>query len=142
MPEETPESFSWQAHPAAERRGAALAAAGLIVALAAAIWLSFGSPGWALFGIVVLVLALNRFFFRSRFRLDDEGITARFPLRTQRLGWANVRRFVVDEHGAYLSTRSVRSRFDAYRGLHVLLGRDRAAVITHIRTHLGEGARA
>ena len=119
-----------------------MAAAGLIVAFAAAIWISFGSPGWAIFGIVALVVALNRFFFPSRFKLDTEGITARFPLRTQRLGWADVRRFVVDEHGAYLSTRQARSRLDGYRGLHLLLGRNRSNVLDHIRAHLSEGARA
>ena len=86
-----------------------------------------------------LVVALNRFFFPSRFRIDPEGITARFPFQTQRLRWAEIRRFVVDEHGGYLSTRSKLSRLDAYRGLHILFGRHRQAVIDSIRTHLTKG---
>lgn len=135
------ESFSWCAHPAAERRGAALAAAGLTLAMAAAIYLSFGSPAWAVFGLAALVIGLNRFFFRSRFKIDEDGITASYPLRTLRLNWPQVRRFVVDDRGAYLSTRTSRSWLDAYRGLHVLFGRDRSAVIEQIRAHLTEGRR-
>ena len=40
---------------------------------------------------------------------DADGITARYPLRSQRCRWADVRRFMADAHGGYLSTRSRRS---------------------------------
>jgi hypothetical protein len=128
--------FTWQAHPARERRGAAVTGSLIIVATAAAILFSFQSYAWSAIAIVVLVAALNRFYFRSRFRIDPDGITARYPLRSQHCRWADVRRFLVDEHGGYLSTRSRRSWLDAYRGLHILFGRKRPEVIERIRAHL------
>lgn len=133
--DETPE-FTWQAHPARERVGAAVGGAVAIVAITAVIHISFQSLGWALLALAVLVVSLNRFFFRSRFRIDDEGIIARYPLRSQRLGWADIRRFVFDNNGGYLSTRARPSRLDAYRGLHVLFGSRRDDVIAQIRAHL------
>ncbi len=132
--------FTWRAHPAAERTGSALLGAGIVLAIAGAIWVSFQSVGWSVFAVVVLGLSLNRFYFRSRFDLDAEGITARFPLGTRRFLWADVRRFVADEYGGLLSTRSGRSRFEAGRGMHVLFGRERTTVMEHIQAHLPEGA--
>ena len=132
--------FSWHAHPAGERVGAAVAGSLIVVAAAAAILLSFESLPWSVLALFVLVTALNRFYFRSRFHIDSDGITARYPLRSQRCRWADVRRFMADAHGGYLSTRSRRSWLDAYRGLHILFGRQRAAVIDQIRAHLPQGA--
>ena len=113
------QEFAWHAHPAAERTGFAVAASAVVLATTAAIYVSFETLAWSGLGLVVLVAALNRFFFPSRFRIDAEGITARFPLRTQRFRWLDVRPFSVDEHGGYLSTRARRSR------LRGELGRDR-----------------
>ncbi len=124
--------FTWRAHPAAERTGRALLGAVIVLAIAAAIWVSFQSVGWSVLAVVVLVLSLNRFYFSSRFELDAEGITARFPLGTRRCLWTDVRRFVTDSNGGFLATRR--------RGMHILFGRQRSAVLEHIQAHLTEGA--
>ena len=71
------------------------------------------------------MLGLNRFFFASTFIIDDAGIEARYPLRKLRLEWKDIRRFLHDSDGGYLSTRSRPSRFDAYRGMHLLFSDDR-----------------
>ena len=133
--------FQWRAHPANDRRASALAALAVILGLSAASYLSFGLP-WAAASLVVLVLALNRFFLPSQFVIDAEGITARYPLRRQRIRWANLRRFVHDKHGGYLSTRSRRSRFDAYSGMHVLFGPhpQRDTIIQEIESHVSDTA--
>ena len=138
--ENLPAEFNWQAHPATERVGAALGAAATMVAAAAAIFVSFQSIAWSGLALAVLVLALNRFYFPSRFQIDSDGITARHPLRSQRFRWDDIRRFVVDARGGYLSTRSKRSWVDAHRGLHILFGSQREAVIEQIRAHLQQGA--
>ena len=99
----------------------------------------WGVLWWALLAAVVLVAALNRFFFPSRFVIDDQGITARYFFRRQRLRWDDLRRFAHDRNGGYLSSRSRRSWLDAYRGLHILFGEKRDAVIEHIRDRLPKG---
>ncbi len=131
--------FSWQAHPARERVVPAVLGAVLLVSIAGLAGVFMQSPVWALFALLVLGVALNRFFLPSRFSIDAEGITARYPLRRQRFRWADLRRVVHDERGAYLSTRSRRSWLDAYRGLHVLFGAEREAVLDRLRDHLPRG---
>ena len=128
--------FTWRAHPAGERPRPAVLGAALALGVAGAVYAFSDSMVWGAFALALLAAALNRFYFPSRFDIDAQGITARFPLVTRRLRWADVQRFVADEHGGYLSPRARRSRLDAYGGLHVLFGNDRAAVVQRIRAHL------
>ncbi len=129
------EEFKWQAHPARERPRAALLAGAIIVALGAVVWVSFGAV-WAVGSVLLLVASLSRFFLASRFSIDGDGISARYPLRRARLRWAEIRRFVQDHHGGYLSTRARPSRLDAYRGMHLLFGTQRQRAIQHLQAHL------
>ncbi len=79
------QTFCWDAHPARERAGRAVLGGIVILVLA---WLAgslMQSLWWGFFAAVVLLVSLNRFFFPSRFTIDGEGITARYPLRRQRL---------------------------------------------------------
>lgn len=91
-----------------------------------------GSPWWALLAAAILTLSLNKFLFPSTYTIDESGIDARLPLKTQRLDWPRVRRFVHDEHGGYLSTRARRSWTDAYRGMHLQFSDDRGEQIEMI----------
>ena len=129
MTDETMSPFSWRAHPAKERLAYTIGALIVILAFAALAYLAFGSPAWAGLSIVVLVLALNRFFFPSRYTIDEEGITANYPLRKVRMLWKDLRRFVHDRHGGYLSTRARVSRLDAYQGMHILFDDQRDRII-------------
>ncbi len=133
--------YSWRAHPAAERVGPAAIGAAIVLGLAGCVYALSGSLGWGAFAIVVLAMALHRFYFPSRFDIDGEGITARSVFATKRLRWREVRRFVTDRNGGYLSRHSARSWLDPWRGMHVLFGPQRDAAVERIRAHLHrEGA--
>jgi hypothetical protein len=128
--------FSWRAHPAAERSGHAALGAAVILGLAGCAYALTGSAAWGALAVVVLAASLSRFYFPSRYEIDEAGITARSLLSTRRLRWENVRRFVTDRHGGYLSPRAARSVLDPWRGMHVLFGAQRDAVVERIRAHL------
>ena len=132
-----PPELAWAAHPARERLGPAVATAVAILAFGSAAGVFMQHAGWAIFAVVVLLLALNRFFLPSRFVIDADGITARYPFGRQRFRWADLRRVATDGRSAYLGTRARRSWLDAYRGVHVLFGRQREAVMERINAHLG-----
>ena len=142
MPEFQLPGYKWSAHPARERAVAALAASIAVLGFGALIGIASGAVGWGVVSVAVLLASLNRFFLPSRFSIDDDGITARYPLRSQRFRWGEIRRFIVDNRGGYLSTRARRSRFDAFSGMHVLFGPDRRSVIEHIRAQLRHGEHA
>jgi hypothetical protein len=136
MKSETPMPLaSWTAHPARRRPRAAIAAATIVLLVGVATWISFG-VAWGVGAVVILTASLNRFFLPSHFEINEHGLVARFQLRTQRIEWRDVRRFVTDDHGGYLSTRAVASRMDAYRGVHLLFGADRQAIVERIRTQI------
>jgi hypothetical protein len=128
----------WRAHPARERLLAGVLTTLLILALASAIYVSMGNLSWSILAVLVLVLALNRFYFPSRFMIDHDGISARYLLSRKRYEWSSVRRFLWDRRGLYLSTRGRRSWFDAYSGLTVLFGVHREEVLALVRRHMHE----
>ena len=97
--------IEWRSHPAREHTGRAMIGLVIIAGLTAVIFAGFG-PWWALGACVVLLLSLHRFYFPSRFVIDEQGITAAFLLRSRSLRWQDIRRFVHDQNGGYLSTRS------------------------------------
>jgi hypothetical protein len=134
-----PSQFAWQAHPARERLGRAVVGVAVVILLAGIAGVLMESSGFGILALLILVLALNRFFFPSHFSIDAEGITASYPLRRLRKRWADLRRFVVDANGGYLSARARGSRFDAFGGMHVLFGEQRQTVIEQIRGRLTDG---
>ncbi len=140
-----PSTLTWRCHPARERPGSAILGGLIILGLAGAAWISFG-VAWAVVAIVVLVFSLNRFCFPSRFEMDDDGITARYALKRQRMRWHDVRRFLHDGRGGYLSTRSRRSFLDSYSGMHVLFAMqspgDREQVVACIQQRVDSATTA
>lgn len=135
-----PNSTRWTAHPARERPGRAVLGLAIIAGLAVAAYLSFGWE-WSMAAALILLLSLNRFFLPSRFEMDDNRITAKYPLRSKTLHWRDVRRFASDADGGFLSTRSRPSFMDPSSGMHLLFGGDqqqRDIIIQHIRSRLGE----
>ncbi len=114
-----------------------MAALVVIAALAGCVLFAYGSLAWAALSLALLFATLNRFFLPSRFAIDGEGITARYPLTRQRFLWTDVRRFVHDRRGGYLSRSRRASRLDAFRGMHVLFGRHGDEVAESIRSLVG-----
>ena len=129
------ESLAWRAHPARQRPLAALLATLAIGTVAVSCGV-LGGVFWGALAACVHVLSLNRYFFPSSFIIYEEGVTASYLLGTQHRRWSEVRRFSADRHGAFLSTRSRRSRLDAYRGVHLLFGSRREEIIRRIRSSL------
>lgn len=131
--------FSWSAHPAAQRPGQAALALTVILAIATVVCWSAASIAWGALALIVLLIALNRFFLPSRFTITEQGITAAYPLMRKNAQWRYIRRFALDDHGGYLSTRATPSRLDAYRGMHLLFDanpQNRDAAVRRIRAHI------
>lgn len=129
----TDKEFVWTAHPARERLGTASVTLLIISAISTSIYISFHSLTWSLIALLVLLFSLNRFFLPSRFVINHEGIHAFYPFKRKRYYWEDIRRFVRDRHGGYLSTRHHFSKLDAFRGMHILFGKQQEIVIGRIQ---------
>lgn len=132
----TAKSVSWRAHPARERKAAAAATLLVIAAVGWAVAVTAGNAWLGVLGALLVVAALHRFFFPSVFTINGEGISARYLFARRRYRWRDVRRFVYDRRGGYLSTRLRASMFDAYGGMHILFDSSREELIERIRTML------
>lgn len=128
--------LEWRVHPAAERVGSALAALAVIALFAGLTAVLMQNPLWALLAAGFMLVALNRFFLPSRFRIDDAGVTARYPYGRRYLDWSAVRRFQHDERGAFLSKRAQDSVLDAFQGVHLLFGPQPQRAVEQIQRHL------
>lgn len=128
--------YSWQVHPARERGGTALLTAGFIALVAWLVIELMEQPAWGVFAVIVLGAGCNRFFLPTKYQLDEEGISARYPLRTVRYEWTELRRFLYDSTGGFLSPRVRRSLLDEYRGISLLFPEDAPNIIQEIRSRL------
>jgi hypothetical protein len=139
----TKERLIWRVHPFRERYCAACSAVSVLLAMA---WLAaelMQSLWWAVIAFLLLAASLKSFFLPSEFQIDDDGVTVRSLFKVSRLRWLEIRRFLHDKHGGFLSTRSKSSFFDSFRGIHLLFGENREAVIDRISRHMNsEDARA
>ncbi len=134
---ETPEELRWTAHPFRERRGAAILGLILIASVTAASYWASGGLVWGYLAAPVLLVSLNRFFMPSRYEMDEAGITARYPFTTCRREWQDVERWASDDHGAILlPKRSGSKRRQRDRGMQILFGTQRTAVLDRLRFHL------
>lgn len=116
------------AHPAAARPGvsAALVAYFALMGLLAGPWL-MGAPllSWtgALGALIVFdafVLAMARWFFPTRYVFENDGIRVRFVGTDRFYAYRRFRSCKRTRAGLYLSPRTDPTRFDRFRGLHVL----------------------
>jgi hypothetical protein len=129
-------ALEWRVHPARERAAAASVAVAVMAAMACLSAMLMQSIGWGLLAFAVQAFALRRFLLPSDFRVDARGVTACNGWQTQRYRWSEIRRFLCDAQGGYLSTRRRRSLLDLFRGMHLIFGENRDAVVTRIREHL------
>lgn len=133
-------AFRWTAHPAREHPGRAALGLLLVAATSAAVGAVGQHTAWAVFAALVLVVALGRFYFPSRFELDDDGVVARYPLGRRRARWRDLRRFDHDDEAGVLGRRARASRYE--RGAIPLdFGSDSARVIAEIEARV-DAARA
>lgn len=120
---ETP--YEWTAHPLREQPWKALLAVALVLFCGVLIGVIVDDPlvGPLAAGgsILFLFITLNRFFLPSKYHMDEHGVAVRYPLRSRTLRWADIRRFVHDSQGGYVSPRCRGGALDT-RGISLLFG--------------------
>lgn len=134
--ETQPDVLTWRVHPARERPGVTVLA---VAAVGAAAWASadlMGNLWWAAFAVGFLLLTLHGYFLPTEFRIDAEGVSARWLFSTAKIGWNDIRRFRHDDRGGMLSSRRRPSMRDAYRGVHLMFRGNREDVVRRIESRI------
>ena len=134
------DALTWTVHPAAERPGHAMLAEAIIASLCVLVGLALRYLGAAAVALAVLLLVLHRFFFSSRYEVDDEGVTLRTVLGTRRVAWRDVQRCEWGARGVWVSPRRRRTWREERGGMLILFGRHRADVTPRLRACLAHVA--
>jgi hypothetical protein len=126
--------LEWSVHPAAERPLAAVLTVLVVMLLGVAVRSFAESSGWAVLGVALVLMALSKFFFPSRYRLSEQGAEAHEPLSAgKRLAWSEVRRIVLDRDAAWLSPFRERQARERHRGVGLAFGRHSETVTAWLR---------
>jgi hypothetical protein len=120
-------SFAWTVHPLVERPVAGVGVLTTVGGLGLAAGMLAG-PGWGCLAILVLVMALHRFCFPSRFALSEAGASAEYLLARESCPWSAVHSRVIAKHGVWLIYGGV----GRPRGMQLLWGRHRERVLREV----------
>jgi hypothetical protein len=136
-----PSSLNWTAHPL--RQEPLFKSALLIAIIAGVVAMVVDAFGHALYGLVslmVLTLSLARYFFPTRYALDEEGCQVQALLGfVRRYPWTQFRRADVHREGIFLSPFARPSRLDTFRGTFLKFHQNRDEVLYFVRRHVTDG---
>ncbi len=94
------------------------------------------SAGFGLLACVIMFFSLSKFFFPTRYRLDEKGVTVKTTTQTFTRPWKQFRSYYVDPNGALLSPFAVPSRLENFRGLYITFKDNKDEVVEYIKAHV------
>ena len=125
----------WASHPLRdEARGKSAALILVIVGFSSGVWWSLENPAYGLVALIVLTVAMSRFFLPVRYSLTDQAVTVTHVGITRQMPWARFRNFYVHPDGVFLSPFVRPSRLDAFRGCFLRFHRNREEVLAVVRS--------
>ena len=127
----------WEVHPLRQEK--ASKSLSLIVIVATVSWstaYSFGHFGYGLLSLCVLVLSMAHYFFPSRYKLDEIGVSRDILGRQTRRVWTEFRRVDTRSNGLFLSPFARPSRLDSFRGFFLPFHAEGDQVVYYVQQHV------
>lgn len=110
----------------------------IIVGMTYSLALLTGSAGWLLLYLAIFLLSLHRFFFATRYSIDEKGVTITRPWRNYEYTYDDFQSFTSTKNGVQLNRMSSESFYDRIRGVYIISNDDTADVVKVLRNHLKE----
>lgn len=129
-------SKTWTSHPLREEPLAkSFLLVLIILSVASIVGVSFQSITFAFLSLVLLTAAMSRYFFTTRYALDDRGFTiSHIGMRRQYL-WTSFRRAAIHPDGIFLSPFAKPHRLDTFRG-QFLRSKNPAEIYHVVQKHI------
>jgi len=112
--------YTWKIFPARDNLLKSLLGVLIISSISVVIKIVFVSFAWAILSALVLILSLQRFFFTSVYRIDDNGINAAYFLGKKYLPWTRIKTFEAGPTSAFLSPLKKISKWTLNRGMFLV----------------------
>lgn len=137
MDEKKEKKLEWISHPARYRVKTTILLILFFIAISAGVYFTFESAFLAFLSMLILVVSLSSYFFPTKYKLTESGVTIKGILTERFKPWDYFHSYYCDKHGVCLSTFSYPSRLDPFRGFSLQFRRDnREEVINFIKQFL------
>ncbi|MGE5175437.1 MAG: hypothetical protein ACM3JJ_03605 [Hyphomicrobiales bacterium] len=136
------DEISWSVWPARERPLAAAIVVAAAIVLGVLIGKGTHDRVLAVAAPVAVLLSLSSFLLPTAYRLTKESVEVRSLGVVRARPWTEMRRYVVDPGGVFLSPFEKRSWLDAYRGVRLLPGGNRDQVVAFVAARIARGSGA
>ncbi|MBD3402141.1 hypothetical protein GF420_04545 [candidate division GN15 bacterium] len=137
-PVATGPSLEWVSHPVKRSPLVSLAVTVFIVACCIITYAVTESGWFAGLALAILFGTLAKFYFPTKYRMDDRGVTVKTMTQTLTKEWKLFRSFYPDKNGVLLSPFAEPSRLENFRGMYVMYEGNRDEVVSFVRRHIGE----
>ena len=109
-----------------------------ILVISMLVYLAMESKAFSVLALVVLFASLARFYLPTKYRLTDRGITVKSLTQTVNKPWSMYRSCYPDKNGILLSPFAEPSRLENFRGIFLLFGGNREAVISTVKDQINK----
>ncbi|MFZ1684593.1 MAG: hypothetical protein WAU88_10745 [Candidatus Zixiibacteriota bacterium] len=130
------EVLEWVSHPLKRSLAKSAGVSAVILLFAILVWTGTDSIFFTSLSIVVLVMALTKFFLPTGYKLTEQKIYVKSFTHTLVKEWKIYRSYYPDKNGILLSTFAGPSRLENFRGLYLLFEGNRDQVIAYVKARL------
>jgi len=124
--------ISWTIHKAKETPIKTLIVSFFLLAVLL-FFLFFYGLLWTLIAILVFFISLNNYFLPIYYTLTEKSIIIDKKIFKFQREWKDFRRYYLTSNGIVLSPFSKKNFLDNFRGLHLLLPKEKDAIINFIK---------
>lgn len=130
------EVMQWVCHPLKRKPMVSIAVTLFVVVIVGLVYLLTVSPMFSLLALIIMMGSLAKFYFPTRFKMSDRGVTIKTTTQTLFKEWKIYRSCYPDKKGVLLSPFLGPSRLENFRGLYVMFEGNGDAVTSFVRERI------
>jgi|UniRef100_A0A7C6A851 hypothetical protein len=127
--------ISWQIHKAKENPKKTIIVSVFLLLVILYFFIFYGLL-WAVIAVLIFFISLNNYYLPITYTLTDKMVIIDKKIYKEKREWQTFRRYFLTSNGLVLSPFSKKTFFDNFRGLHLLLPKDKDEIIKFIENRL------
>lgn len=131
------EVLEWTVHPVRRKPLISVLVTLFIVAVGIIIYVSTESQLFTILGLLIMSLALAKFYVPTKFRLSDKNIMIAGTTQKLYKDWQQFRTFYPDKNGVFLSPFVEPNRLENFRGLYLMTDKNKDEVTAFVKSRIG-----
>ena len=126
-------AVNWRSWPLVDEAPRSFLLVGVTIAACVLVGVAFGGAWYGVVAVVLLAVALGRYFLPTWFEVNESGVAVRFCGQTRHMNWSKVGRIIVQEAGVFVSPFAMPSRLDSFRGVFLRFTGNADEVVAFVR---------